>query len=107
MVKAAVGAVQEKGKARAGDKTFLDVLIPVSERLQEMARAGVGFGAALSSLAGTAKQALDSTTALEAKTGRASWFKERSVGVKDGGATAVYLMIEAFVDSCCGTAGKM
>lgn len=107
MMAAAVESVQKKGKAKAGDKTFVDVLIPVSEKLQQMAKQKAGLQTALRSLVDIAKSALEATAALQAKTGRASWLKERSVGVKDGGATAVCLIIQAFVNGSCKAPGKM
>jgi hypothetical protein len=39
---------------------------------------------------------MEATTAMRAKHGRTSWHQEKSVGVRDAGAAAMYYLIEAF-----------
>jgi len=36
------------------------------------------------------------TKDMKAKFGRAKWFKDGGIGVQDGGATALYYIIESF-----------
>jgi phosphoenolpyruvate---glycerone phosphotransferase subunit DhaL len=88
--KAAVEAVAARGKSQAGQKTLLDVLIPVVARLE-----GDPDAAALRAHAAACAQA---TIPMEAQRGRASFLKERSIGHMDPGARSSQLMIEAVCD---------
>ena len=88
--KAAVAAVAARGKSQAGQKTMLDVLVPVVVLLESEPRA-----AALRAHAAACAQA---TVPMEAQRGRASFLKERSVGHMDPGARSSQLMIEAVCD---------
>jgi phosphoenolpyruvate---glycerone phosphotransferase subunit DhaL len=89
--KAAVEAVAARGKSQAGQKTMLDVLMPVVVRLE-----GERDIAALRSHAAACAQA---TIPMEAQRGRASFLKERSIGHMDPGARSSQLMIEAVCDA--------
>jgi hypothetical protein len=40
---------------------------------------------------------MKATADMKAKFGRAKWFQDKSIGVQDGGATAMYYLIESFV----------
>jgi dihydroxyacetone kinase-like protein len=88
--KAAVEAVAARGKSQSGQKTMLDVLIPVVDQLE-----GNPDVAALRASAATRAQA---TIPMEAQRGRASFLKERSIGHMDPGARSSQLMIEAVCD---------
>lgn len=87
---AAIEAVKARGKAQAGDKTMLDVLIPV--------HAAAAGGADVARLRRVAADAAASTVAMRAKRGRASFLGERSVGHMDPGARSCQLLIEAVLD---------
>lgn len=88
--KAAVEAVAARGKSQPGQKTMLDVLIPVVAGLE-----GDSDVAALRASAAARAQA---TIPMEAQRGRASFLKERSIGHIDPGARSSQLMIEAVCD---------
>ncbi len=84
----AINAVQARGKSERGQKTMLDVLIPVAEALESgTAEAGA--------IARAAHAAADETIPLKAVRGRASFLGERSIGHMDPGARSSALMIEA------------
>jgi len=85
--RAAVDAVAARGKSQQGQKTMLDVLFPVCNRLTTGADR-----AALRAHAATSAQA---TIALEATRGRASFLKERSIGHMDPGARSASLLVQA------------
>lgn len=89
--KAAVEAVAARGKSQSGQKTMLDVLIPVVARLEDERDID-----ALRSHAAACAQA---TIPMEAQRGRASFLKERSIGHMDPGARSSQLMIEAVCDA--------
>ena len=84
----AIAAVQARGKSERGQKTMLDVLIPVAEALE---RGPSQIGA----LTLAAHAAADATIPVKAVRGRASFLGERSMGHMDPGARSSALMIEA------------
>jgi len=84
----AIVAVQARGKSERGQKTMLDVLIPVAEAL-EAGRSEIG------AITLAAHAAADATIPMKAVRGRASFLGERSIGHMDPGARSSALMIEA------------
>lgn len=85
--------VAERGKAKLGDKTLLDVLDPIAVTLEEQAASGVTLATALSSAADAAQQALEATKQMSAQHGKAAAFREKTVGLQDAGATVGCLLI--------------
>lgn len=90
----AVEAVKQRGKAERGEKTMLDVLIPVAERLLQNANQPD----VLEQVKQTAIAGADATQNMLATKGRASFLGERSRGYIDAGAKSSQLMICAIVD---------
>ena len=84
----AITAVQARGKSERGQKTMLDVLIPVAETLE----AGIMEAGAITQ---AAHAAADATIPVKAVRGRASFLGDRSIGHMDPGARSSALMIEA------------
>ncbi|MCC4245277.1 dihydroxyacetone kinase subunit DhaL [Stappia indica] len=87
---AAIEAVMARGKASAGQKTMLDVLVPVSE--------AVSAGRSPAEVAEVARKACAATKDMLATKGRASFLGERSVGHIDPGARSSQIMIEAIAE---------
>jgi dihydroxyacetone kinase-like protein len=85
----AVEAVKARGKSQPGQKTMLDVLVPVQLALQE------GGPDLLVRLSLIAAQAANATIPMLAVRGRASFLGERSVGHMDPGARSAELMVAA------------
>ena len=85
-------AVQKLGKAEQGDKTMLDVLLPVSEVLQAESDLGIG----LENAASTAKDAAAKTTEMPAKKGRAQYVQNAGLGHPDPGATSLAIFFDVF-----------
>ena len=98
MVSAAVEGVQERGKAQRGDKTLLDALIPAAEAATAAAEAGASLSDVAGRTAEAAEEGARATVAMKSRTGRASWFSDRTEGVQDPGATAVSFMLRSFAD---------
>lgn len=90
----AVETLQVLSKARVGDKTMMDVLIPAREAMESAAREGLPFGRALDLMAGAARAGRDSTVNMEAKIGRSARLGERSRGTMDAGAASSCLILE-------------
>ena len=93
-----VDAVKLRGKADAGEKTMLDVLIPVATSLRQAAVDSVALPVALKNVVQTAIAGMESTRDMLATKGRASFLEERSRGHVDAGAKTSQLMICALVD---------
>jgi dihydroxyacetone kinase len=95
MLRAAVEGVQKRGRAKRGDKTVLDALIPAAEAAEQAAGKGKTLADCLDAALSGAKQGVDDSVNMRAEAGRSSWFKERSIGVKDPGAAALVIMLES------------
>ena len=85
----AVEAVKARGKSQEGQKTMLDVLVPVATALAN------GGDDLLAHLPGLAAVAAQRTVPMQAVRGRASFLGARSVGHIDPGACSASLMIAA------------
>lgn len=92
-----VEAVKQRGKADAGEKTMLDVLIPVADSLRQSSVEAVELPVALTQLTDVALAGMESTRDMLATKGRASFLEERSRGHIDAGAKTAQLMICAIV----------
>jgi dihydroxyacetone kinase/dihydroxyacetone kinase-like protein len=93
MLRAAIEGIKARGQSDVGDKTLLDVLVPVTDRLEADLRSGADAGQALAQLAATAREAAEATSDMVAKRGRASYTGERSKGSVDAGAMGVAVII--------------
>jgi phosphoenolpyruvate---glycerone phosphotransferase subunit DhaL len=85
----AINAVKARGRSEAGQKTLLDVLVPV--------QAVLAAGGDARAIALEAVQAADRTTPMLAIRGRASFLGERSIGHMDPGSRSTSLLIGAAV----------
>ena len=94
MVRAAVEGIKARGQSDVGDKTLLDVLVPLADCLEREIAAGAGAGPALRAAATVARESAEATREMVAKRGRASYTGERSRGSVDAGATAVAVIVE-------------
>jgi phosphoenolpyruvate---glycerone phosphotransferase subunit DhaL len=94
MLRAAADGIKARGQAEIGDKTLLDALVPLTDRLEQELAGGATAGAALQAAAETARAAALATEQMVARRGRASYTGERSRGSVDAGATAVAVIAE-------------
>ncbi len=95
--------IAERGKAKVGDKTLLDVLDPLTKALEGEAQRGASLGDALTVAAETAEDALEATKSMVAQHGKAAAFQEKTIGLQDAGATVGVFLIRRmadFVASC-------
>ncbi len=89
---AGVKGIQERGRAEVGDKTMIDVWVPVVDSLKSGA---AELPEMMHKAVEVAEKAKESTKDLIAKKGRASYLGERSVGHLDPGAVSSTLIIRA------------
>ncbi len=92
----AVDGIKKRGKSEVGDKTMLDCLGPAVEALKKELADGVGLVAALDAAVTAAEEGMKATIPMMSRHGRASWHREKTIGVQDAGATAMYYLIESF-----------
>jgi len=85
----AIAAVKARGRSEAGQKTLLDVLVPV--------QAIFAAGGDATAIATGAAEAAERTTPMLATRGRASFLGERSIGHMDPGSRSASLLIGAAV----------
>lgn len=97
MLEAAVEGVMQRGKAVEGEKTMVDVWLPVCRELKS---SGEVDGARLKEVAYASMEATKDKVATK---GRAAYLKERSQGHIDPGAVSSYYLFEALVEVLDGS----
>ncbi len=95
---AGIDSVKARGKADVGQKTMLDVLVPVLETLQQ------GGENLIERVRQTADEALEKTKSMRATKGRAASLGDRSIGHWDPGARASQLAIKKICEVLEGQA---
>lgn len=96
---AGVEAMKLRGKSQAGEKTMLDVLIPVAEYLDSAMAENVALTEIFKTVKVIAIEGMESTRDMVATKGRASFLEQRSLGVIDAGASSCQIMICAIADA--------
>jgi phosphoenolpyruvate---glycerone phosphotransferase subunit DhaL len=86
-----VDAVSARGRSKAGEKTMLDVLVPVLETLRREA----GRPDLAAHIRRTASEAALRTAPMLATKGRASYLGARSIGHIDPGARSSCVLVDA------------
>lgn len=93
-MRAGVEAVKHRGKSDAGDKTMLEVLVPVLKVLEDTNTAS-WTPELIAEVKAAAQEGLEATRNMQARKGRASFLGERSIGHIDPGARSSQLIIDA------------
>ncbi len=91
-VRAAGENISQRGKSQLGDKTILDAILPAADALAAATDGREGLAAAVAA----AERAVLETQNLQSRRGRASWLQERSIGLKDPGATAMWRYLQSW-----------
>ncbi|MDQ0819629.1 dihydroxyacetone kinase [Arthrobacter sp. V4I6] len=94
-VAGAAAAIMEFGKAKPGDKTLVDVLVPFRDSLSAGVSAGRTLGVSWGVAATVAEQAAEATAQLLPLMGRARPHAEKSLGTPDAGAVSMALIVRA------------
>ncbi|RLL46629.1 dihydroxyacetone kinase subunit L [Oceanobacillus piezotolerans] len=87
----AVQGIIMRGKANAGEKTMLDVWIPVQDYFS-------ANNVKADELETIAKTAMEQTKELKATKGRASYFKDKSIGHIDPGSASSYYLFTSLAE---------
>lgn len=91
-VRAAGENIAQRGKTQLGDKTIVDAIMPAADALDAGQSGSSGLDAAITA----AEKAVVDTRSLRSRRGRAAWLQERSIGLQDPGATAMWRFLEAW-----------
>ena len=100
-----VEAMKKRGKSDLGEKTMLDVLIPVSNELNKLS-GQENVKRIAEKIKTAAEEGMLSTKDLIATKGRASFLGERAKGHIDPGARSSQLAIEAICNTIINTEKK-
>jgi dihydroxyacetone kinase-like protein len=98
MFETGLASLEKITKARVGDKTLMDALMPAIISLKESAQEGKNFLESLKAAAEAARNGADSTKGLVARFGRAKNLGEKTLGYPDPGATSMALILRGFYE---------
>ncbi|WP_317711263.1 dihydroxyacetone kinase subunit DhaL [Tropicimonas sp. TH_r6] len=90
--------IGSRGKAVAGDKTMMDVWLPVGQAVKAARAKGAPLGDTLAEVKTVAGHATEATRSMIASKGRAARLGERSIGHVDPGAASAAIIIDSFSD---------
>ena len=90
---AAVEAIKKRGRVKSGEKTMLDVLLPVYNAFVQGKEKDMTLFQCLGEASRAAKEGADYTRTISASKGRASYLGIRSIGHQDPGATSSLIMV--------------
>lgn len=94
MLSAADVGIQERGKAKPGDKTLVDALHPAAEAFAQAIAQGETRRVAAARMVDAARSGRDQAIALRSQTGRAAWVGERTENQPDPGTVLVVQLLE-------------
>lgn len=89
--------VIERGKAKRGEKTILDILFPVVQCMH--AYQGTDCRAVLEAGVAGAYEGLEAEKGMMSQHGKAAVFREKTLQITDPGSMAIVILIEACRDS--------
>jgi dihydroxyacetone kinase-like protein len=98
MFETGLASLEKITKARVGDKTLMDALMPAINSLKESAQEGKNFLESLKAAAEAARSGAESTKGLVARFGRAKNLGEKTLGHPDPGATSMALILRGFYE---------
>ncbi len=94
MLRNVIEGIKARGQSDVGDKTLLDALVPLTDRLEQEIKNGSDAATTLAAVSATTRDAAEATKDMVARRGRASYTGERSRGSVDAGAMAVAVIVE-------------
>ncbi|XP_034253977.1 PTS-dependent dihydroxyacetone kinase 1, dihydroxyacetone-binding subunit DhaK-like [Thrips palmi] len=93
--------IMRHSKARQGDRTMLDALIPACQEFRKAVSKGTDGLAAFEAAVSAAKQGCADTAKMFAKVGRASYVNESHLSNVDAGAYGVVVWLESLLKTFC------
>ena len=104
LLTAARDGIVLRGKAEVGDKTMIDAWTPAVDAAAAAQASGASEAEILSAAAAAAQTGAESTDALVAHKGRASYLGERAVGHRDPGSVSTVLILNAAAEAAAEAA---
>lgn len=95
VLEAMVEGIEQRGKAKVGDKTILDALVPAVHAYRAAISSGASIADAWTRATEAAETGCKKTAEMPSKVGRAGWFGEKTVGTPDPGAYACVVIFRA------------
>lgn len=90
-----IDRIMKRGKVEAGDKSILDIYIPISNFLKQ----NTNFQSKKEEINKILSQSLEKTKDMEAKVGRAKFLEHKGVGFVDPGATSTEIILRSYFES--------
>lgn len=97
-----VNGIIEIGKAKPGDKTIIDSILPAIKALKFSSKNGESLQEGFMKAYKNSKEGLEATKEMVSKHGKALYHIERSAGMEDPGAAAGMLLIKGFYNYLSG-----
>ncbi|UCG26316.1 MAG: DAK2 domain-containing protein [Chloroflexota bacterium] len=98
MLSAADQGIQDRGKAKPGDKTIVDALHPAAQVFGEAVSQGETLRQAGEKMLAAAEEGLAAVTPLQSRVGRASWVGERTKNKVDPGCATLIVIFKAILN---------
>lgn len=95
MLVAASNGMQERGKAKPGDKTIIDAVHPATLAFSSAVESGANLETAAQAMLEAARKGRDDAIPLRSMIGRANWVGERTEGLVDPGTVLFVSALEA------------
>jgi len=99
LLDAALGGIEDRGKSAPGDKTMVDAWASAVDAARGAVERDASALDVLRAAAHGAEHGAESTDALQAHRGRASYLGERAVGHRDPGAASTAILLNAAVEA--------
>jgi dihydroxyacetone kinase-like protein len=96
--RAFVEGLEERGKAKPGDKTIIDSLDPAASALEKVVADGKSLHEGFAAACSAAEAGMENTKTMIAQFGRMAYNQEKSKTLIDPGAVVGYLLIKTFAD---------
>jgi phosphoenolpyruvate---glycerone phosphotransferase subunit DhaL len=93
-----VEGIMMRGKAKPGDKTIIDSLLPAVRSLQSSAGSGKSVGEAMQLAYQASMDGLEATRTMTPQHGKQVAHREKSLGLHDPGATVGMLIMQTFAN---------
>lgn len=90
-----IDKIMKRGRVQAGDKSILDIYIPVLNFLKQ----NTNFQSKKEEINKILSQSLEKTKDMEAKVGRAKFLENKGVGFVDPGAKSTEIILRAYFES--------
>jgi len=99
-----IEAVMRRGKAKPGDKTMVDALVPARACMQEAASGGCSIEELFRAAEAGALNGVEATKRMLPRLGRSKNFREQALGWPDPGAISVSILFRGLADGIAAIA---